>query len=71
MKEPYSENLPNPADLESRAGSGDIAGEALTEALAGRLWSREIPSFVCRPCGGGRTNLLAGHVLERRDLPQS
>ena len=51
MKEPHSESLANYADLESCAGDGDIAGEALTEALAGRLSSREIPLFGCRPCG--------------------
>ena len=38
------------ADLESCAGAADIAGEALTEALAGRLSSREILLFGCRPC---------------------
>jgi hypothetical protein len=43
MREPYSEEVANHADLESCAGGGDAAGEALTEALAGRLWSREIP----------------------------
>jgi hypothetical protein len=37
MKEPHSESLANYADLESCAGGGDIAGEALTEALMGRL----------------------------------
>ena len=41
MQEPHSESLANYADLESCAG--DTAGEALTEALAGRLSSREIP----------------------------
>ena len=51
MKEPRGESLANHADLESCAGDGDIAGEALTEALAGRLASREIPLFGCRPCG--------------------
>ena len=51
MKEPHSEGVANHADLESCAGDGDIAGEALTEALAGRLLSREIPRFGCRPCG--------------------
>ena len=50
MQEPHSESLANYADLESCAGGGDIAGEALTEALAGRLSSREIPLFWCRPC---------------------
>ena len=51
MREPHSEAVANHAHLESCAGDGDIAGEALTEALAGRLWSREIPRFGCRPCG--------------------
>ena len=49
MQEPHSESLANYADLESCAGHGEIAGEALTEALAGRLSSREIPLFGCRP----------------------
>ena len=51
MQEPHSESLANYADLESCAGDGDIAGEALTGALVGRLLSREIPLFGCRPCG--------------------
>ena len=44
MKEPHSEGVANHADLESCAGGGDAAGEALTEVRAGRLWSREILS---------------------------
>jgi len=51
MKEPYSEGVANHADLESCAGGGDIAGEALIEALAGRLSSREILISGRRPCG--------------------
>ena len=53
--------LANYADLESCAGDGEIAGEALTEALAGRLLSREIPLFGCRPCGlkGKATSTVA------------
>ncbi len=51
MQEPYSESVANYADLESCAGGGDIAGEALTEALAGRLSSREITLFGRRPRG--------------------
>ena len=43
MQEPYNEGVANHADLGSCAGGGDAAGEALTEALAGRLSSREIP----------------------------
>jgi hypothetical protein len=50
MKEPYSEGVANHADLESCAGDGDIAGEALIEALAGRLSSREILNSGRRPC---------------------
>ncbi len=50
MQEPHGESLANYADLESCAGGREIAGEALTEALAGRLLSREIPLFGCRPC---------------------
>ena len=59
MQEPYSESLANYADLESC--DGDIAGEALTGALAGRLLSREIPLFGCRPCGqkGKATSTVA------------
>ncbi len=61
MEEPYSEGVANHADLESCAGDGDIAGEALTGALAGRLWSREIPSLGRRPCGqkGKATSTVA------------
>ena len=51
MKEPHGESVANYADLESCAGGGDIAGEALTEALAGRLASREIFLFGRRPGG--------------------
>ncbi len=35
MKEPHNEGVANHADLESCAGGGDIAGEALTEARMG------------------------------------
>jgi hypothetical protein len=59
MQEPHSEGVANHADLESCAGGGDIAGEALTEALAGRLSSREIPNFGRRPCGQKATSLVA------------
>ena len=51
MQEPHSEGVANHADLGSCAGGGDIAGEAWTEALAGRLSSREIPNSGRRPCG--------------------
>lgn len=62
MKEPYSEGVANHADLESCAGGGDIAGEALTEALAGRLSSREILRPGRRPCGQkGKATSQAAH----------
>ena len=47
MREPHSEGVANHADLASCAG--DAAVEALTEALAGRLSSREILSSGRRP----------------------
>ena len=61
MKEPHSEGVANHADLESGAGVGDIAGEALTEALAGRPLSREILNSGRRPCGqkGKATSIVA------------
>ncbi len=61
MKEPHSEGVANHADLESCAGGGDAAGEALTEALAGRPLSREILNSGRRPCGqkGKATSIVA------------
>ncbi len=61
MREPYGEGVANHADLESCVGGGDLAGEALTEALAGRLLSRERMRFGRRPCGqkGKATSLVA------------
>jgi len=50
MQEPHSEGIANHADLGSCAGGGDIAGEALKEALAGRLSSRVILISGRRPC---------------------
>ena len=35
MKEPHNEGVANHADLESCAGDGDIAGEALTSGTGG------------------------------------
>ena len=64
MREPHSEGVANHADLESCAGCGDTAGEALTEALAGRLWSREILSFGRRPCG--QKGKATSHVASSR-----
>jgi hypothetical protein len=61
MKEPHSEGVANHADLESCGGGGDPAAEASTEALAGRLLSREILRSGRRPCGqnGKVTSLVA------------
>ncbi len=70
MKESHSEGVANHADLESCAGDGDIAGEALTEALAGRLLSREIPRFGCRPCGQkGKAISTVALYRQRRENP--
>ena len=63
MQEPHSERLANYAELESCAGGGDIAGKALTEALAGRLSSREIPLSRRRP--RGRTEWEVGPAHPR------
>ena len=60
MKEPHSESLANYADLESCAGGGDIAGEALTEAPAGWVSSREITRLGRRRCALKRKATLAG-----------
>ena len=61
--EPHSEGVANHADLESCAGGGDAAGEALTEALAGRPLSREILRFGRRPCGQkGKATCRTTHV---------
>ncbi len=61
MKEPPSEGVAKHADLESCGGDGDVAAEALTEALAGRLMSREILRSGRRRCGqkGKVTSLVA------------
>ena len=52
MKEPHRKGVANHPDLESCAGSGDTAGEALTEAPVGWVWSRERTRF------GRRRNAL-------------
>ncbi len=52
MKEPHSEGVAIHADLESCAGGGDTTGEALTEAPAGWVLSRERTRF------GRRRNAL-------------
>ena len=51
MKEPHSEGVATTLRLESCALGDDDADEALTEALAGRLMSRERLSSGRRPCG--------------------
>jgi len=51
MQEPHSEGVANHADLESCGGGSDAAAEALTEALAGGLLSREKTRFGGRPSG--------------------
>jgi hypothetical protein len=53
MREPHKEGVANHLDFESCAGGGNAAGEALTEAHAGRLFSSEISSSACRPCPDG------------------
>lgn len=72
MQEPHSESLANYAELESCAGGGDIAGKALTEALPGRLSSRET-SFQAPTSWthgvGGRPGPSAEHCrLSGRDV---
>ncbi len=41
MKEPYGKGLVTHTDPESCAGRGNMAGEALTGAHAGRVFSSE------------------------------
>ncbi len=50
MKEPHEKGVANHLDFESCAGGGNAAGEALTEAHAGRVFSSEILTSACRPC---------------------
>src|SRR5208283_2226948 len=45
MKEPHRKGIANHPDLESCAGDGNIAGEALTGAHAGQVSSSEITSI--------------------------
>jgi hypothetical protein len=58
MQEPYIEGLATHDDLESCAGGArdepKAAGEALTEACAGRATSREITSLERRRCSPTR-----------------
>jgi hypothetical protein len=81
MQEPYNEGIANHVDLESCAGGGDAAGEALIQARAGRLWSRENTQSGRRPCGveGKATSHAAqaraagepGAVLGTRARPET
>lgn len=67
MKEPYSEGVAIHADLESCGCNGDVAGEALTEALAGWVWSREITSSRApTPCSGAEGNIDEGAIASPR-----
>jgi len=50
MREPHKKGVANHLDFESCAGGGNAAGEALTEAHAGRVFSSEINTSACRPC---------------------
>ena len=50
MQEPHKKGVAIHLDFESCAGGGNIAGEALTEAHAGRVFSSEIITSACRPC---------------------
>ncbi len=67
MKEPHSEGVASRADLESCGGGGDLAAEALTEALAGGLLSREETHFGGRPSAlyGKATPAVASFPIER------
>jgi hypothetical protein len=70
MQEPHSEGVAIHADLESCAGNGDIAGEALKEALAGWVLSREITSSRAPTlCSGAEGNIDGGaNASPRRAL---
>jgi hypothetical protein len=50
MKESHGKGLASHPVPESCAGGGNIAGEALTGAHAGQVFSSEIKASVCRPC---------------------
>ena len=49
MKEPYGKGLAIHTNPESCAGCGNTAGEALTGAHAGRVFSSETKGSACRP----------------------
>jgi len=49
MKEPYGKGLAIHTNPESCAGGGNTAGEALTGAHAGRVFSSETKGSACRP----------------------
>ena len=67
MKEPHSEGVANHADLESCAGGGDAAGEALTSGTGGpaieprnteirapTLWTEGEGYICCRVIASGK-----------------
>jgi len=67
MKEPHSEGIANHADLESCAGGGDAAGEALTSGTDGpameprnteiwalTLWIEGEGHICCRVIASGK-----------------
>lgn len=49
MREPHKKGVTNRLDFESCAGGGNAAGEALTEAHAGRVFNSEIIPSARRP----------------------
>jgi hypothetical protein len=61
MQEPHSEGVATHADLESCAESREVVREALTEALAGWVSSRETTfSRAPTPCSGAEGNIGRG-----------
>jgi hypothetical protein len=64
MKEPYRKGPATHPGSESCPGDGNIAGEALTGAHAGQVFSSEIKASACRPCSD-KGNL----VLKRTAVP--
>jgi hypothetical protein len=67
MQEPHSEGVANHADLESCAGDGDIAGEALGRGTGGPAIEPRNPEF--------RAPTLwtegEGHIVHRASYPPS
>ena len=61
MKESYREDLARRSGPESYADGGNAVGVATAGVCAGQLWSSEIITSACRPCGvlGKATSLTA------------